>query len=755
MRAARLLVLAALLALVATASAQARTHAILGGYGDALVGIDQKPLPLKTGSKAAARAAIARTLRSQTGELTIGDERIWLAIDDVGGYIYLKNYQLRGVGNNIEVWVANDQDEISTGTQFLPGDCRNDRTDITDAQVQYLIGEFDSNIYPKESQALSVPPGRDGSKSQLVEDPSLELPADYYAGDAHKIVVLVDNFRDSNFYNFDLNDPSDTTYFAGFYSSQFDDLFDRHVMNIDAFDWLHRTGANPPDDPNPNDLCTSAPAFPFVYEGVFAHEYQHLLEHYQNPDQYTWVDEGLADWAAGYTGYFFPAAPITDSKAESGTQCFLGWTSVQTTANPNPGTGGPENSLTLWGDQVTDHLDELLCDYGAAFTFMNFVHDRYGNQFISDLHRGKGGDGLAGVRKLVKQYGSARQAKEIIHDWAAMVALDQYLDGSNVAFNGKAAWYQSETLDASINWDTSDAYAWPGAPPNGSDYLRLRDGQGNYVSSRQIGRIVFDGASTLPAQPVEWSVDQAPPDHAGDAAFYSGSASNLDRSIVQEVTVPADDPMLTFDTLYDTEATWDYGFVQVSADGGKTYKSLANENTDSDPDPAAVPSVKDNLPGFTGPSGGGDTAAWVTESFDLSAYAGQTVLLAFRYITDSSVDLPGWWIDNVVVGGEQLTDGTTLNGWGTPTQIRPIPVAGFTVQLVAYTTEGPRKAVLHRLRLTHRHGSLNALQIRRIFGNTNYDVVAAIVTYDDPGEYSLQYAPYRLLVTPAGTQPGG
>ncbi len=755
MRAVRLLVVAALFALGVTASAQAATHVFLGGQGDAAVGIDQKPLPLRIGSKAAARAMIARTLRGQTGALAIGDERIWLALDDAGGYIYLKNYQLRGIGKHIEVWVANDQDEVSTGTQFLPGDCRNDRTEITDDQVQYLIDQFDSNIYPKESEALSVPPGRDGSKSELVEDPSLELPADYYAGDGHKIVVLVDNFRDSNFYNFDLVDESDTTYIAGFYDRGFDDLFDRHVMNIDAFDWFHRTGANPPDNPDPDNLCKSAPGRAFLYEGVFAHEYQHLLERYQNPDQFTWVDEGLADWAAGYTGYLYPAAPITDPRAESGTQCFLGWGSVQTNANPNPRPGGPENSLTVWGDQNDDHLDEILCDYGAAFTFMNFVHDRYGTQFISDLHRGKGGDGLPGVRKLVTQYGSARQAKDIVHDWAAMAALDKYLDGSNVTFNGKAAWYQSETLDASINWDTSDAYAWPGAPPNGSDYVRLRDQSGHYVSSKQIGRVTFDGAATLPAQPVEWSVDQSPPDHPGDAALYSGSGSNFDRAIVHEVAVPADDATLTFETRYDTEPTWDYGFVQISTDGGKTYKSLANDDTDSEPDSGAVPTVKDNLPGFTGQSGGGDTAAWVEESFDLSPYAGKTVLLAFRYVTDSSVDLPGWWIDDVKVGGETVTDGTTLNGWATPTQIKPNRVAGFTVQLVAMTSTGPRHAILSRMHLTRRHGSLNVHQLKRIFGERRYDVVAAIVTYDDPSEYSLQYAPYRLLVVPPGTQPGG
>ena len=50
-------------------------------------------------------------------------------------------------------------------------------------------------------------------------------------------------------------------------------------MTIDAWDWLHRTGAEPAHDPSA-DPCTSAPARPFLYEGVFAHEYQHLLHHY-------------------------------------------------------------------------------------------------------------------------------------------------------------------------------------------------------------------------------------------------------------------------------------------------------------------------------------------------------------------------------------------------------------------------------------------------------------------------------------------
>ena len=152
------------------------------------------------------------------------------------------------------------------------------------------------------------------------------------------------------------------------------------------------------------------------------------------------------------------------------------------------------------------------------------------------------------------------------------------------------------------------------------------------ISAQATRRITFDGAATLPAQPIEWTVDQDPPGHSGNPALYSGSGSNFDRAIVQEVEVPSDDPTLTFATLYDTEIFWDYAFVQVSTDGGKTYKSLANEHTTSEIDPAALPLTKDNLPGFTGPSGGGDVAEWVTESFDLTSYAGKTILLSFRYI---------------------------------------------------------------------------------------------------------------------------
>ena len=149
-----------------------------------------------------------------------------------------------------------------------------------------LITQFDTNMYPKETAAFSTPPDRDGTNALL--GPDANGNGGVYTGGGDKTVTLVDNVRDDNYYTF----PAAPTYIAGFFSTQFNELFDRNVMTIDAFDWAHRTGANPPDEPTA-DLCTSRPARPRLYEGTFAHEWQHLLHYYTDPNETTWMNEGL------------------------------------------------------------------------------------------------------------------------------------------------------------------------------------------------------------------------------------------------------------------------------------------------------------------------------------------------------------------------------------------------------------------------------------------------------------------------------
>ncbi|MGH3444773.1 MAG: choice-of-anchor J domain-containing protein, partial [Nocardioidaceae bacterium] len=615
-----------------------------------------------------------------------GDVRQWLSLNNNTGGYYFKPYQLRSVGDHIAIWVAiktdadgNPVDSNGDGTYDealgFPADstgaCRNTVFDgqevhVTQDQLDSFVHEFDSNIYPTESNAFSVPKPRDGSNAALGGD---------FSGPGDRIVTLIDNVRDANYT--DPSTPAGQTYIAGFFAPAYSTYEDRNMMTIDGYDWLHRTGANPPDDSGSPQLDTcpyaSGSPRPHLYEGTFAHEYQHLLEHDVDADEVSWVNEGLSDYAQTLVGYVDPSTFVKDPTADSHIGCFTGWLADQ-------GYGGSENSLTEWSDQGGP---EILCDYGAAYSFMQYLRGHFGLDAMSALHK-EPANGLDGLDNVLAAQGSDLSAMDVVHRWAATMALDHAIDNGAKFKGGDPAAYSEDSLDSVINFQASyfdinhdgnpgdvgnEAYSTPGAPPNGADYVRARNQYGGFFSADQIDSISFQGAKSLAPDPLQWTVD--PDAHgAGDPAIYSGSGNGLDRAAVTKVTVPTDNPTLSFDTKYDIEQSWDFGFVQVSTNGGKTYTSLPVDGTTSDHADAAQGNIVAQLPGFTGGSGGaqGD-AAWVSKSYDLSKYAGQTIELSFRYMTDGAAVYPGYWIDNVKVGDTLVSDGSSLDGFQSATQV--------------------------------------------------------------------------------------
>jgi hypothetical protein len=445
----------------------------------------QAPLELRTRGNATPLAA--RT----EARLRRGERRTWLALDDQRGVFYPKDYRLRAKSDHLEIWSASGVDATASGLRFPEGDCRNDlaeRIKITKAQIRYFIDEFESNIYKKESRWFSVPPKRNGAGASFHEE--IGRPAGYYRGLGRRIVVLIDNIRDENFY--DTDNARSLPRFAGFFSSYYLQVFDRNVMTIDSHDWLHRTTATPPDSPDPDDPCINSPARPFQYEGTFAHEYQHLLAYYESPNETSWINEGLSDWAESLTGYATPERSITERGFDSHVQCFLGHLETQTPVNPIPlPQGGAENSLTLWGDQGNA---EILCDYGAAFTMMEMLAGRYGKRFMRALHRDDR-NGFDSLNALLAEAAPGVTARDVILDWAALVALDGVLDDGAVLTGGDPSRYQAPGLSATIAWDNDDSYSAPGAPPNGSDYVRARDSTGAFLAAGAVDDISFEDLS--------------------------------------------------------------------------------------------------------------------------------------------------------------------------------------------------------------------------------------------------------------------
>jgi Immune inhibitor A-like, MAM domain len=668
-------------------------------------------LGLKTQARsfAAPQAAAAATP-------PVGTVRGWLGLDDFNGILYRKDYTLRGVGNHIEVWVAND-------TAFPAGDCRTqvpDSTTVTGTQVARLISEFDSNMYPKETATFSTPPDRDGTNAQISGD---------FTGEGDNTVALIDNVRDDNFYTF----PAAPTYIAGFFSAQFNELLDRNVMTIDAFDWAHRSGPNPVDEPT-SDLCTSRPARANLYEGTFAHEWQHLLHYYTDPFETTWMNEGLSDFAQTLTGYVNATATVFDKGADSHIYCFQGFGTVQTPFNPNPrDCGGPQNSLNLWGE---DNPNAVLADYGNAYSLMLYLYDHFGQDVISRLHRDGELQGLASLSAELKAEG-ANDMYRVLHNFQSSTLLDKLVGDAkhSVVLGARKSDVTTPSLRSSVNFANPTINAAPGAAPNGADYVPLQAANGTVLKGRDLRSLSFSGAKTLPPLPLLWTVVTNDPDRNGNPVLWSGNANNLDATAVTSVAVPTADPTLRFLAKYGAEFGFDYAYVSVSTDGGATYTPLAGDKT---------------IDGPLGPALNGTTTGFEPRSYDLSAYAGKTVLLSFRYVSDGGVNEGGLLIDDISIGATQVSDGSNLSAFTSPTQIRPTPVNNWNVRLVGID-EGKVPLVLQVEFNGKNSLSLNRAQLALA---SPFQKVVAIVAYDEPTEQVQQYAPYTLTVNGV-RQPGG
>jgi hypothetical protein len=666
------------------------------------------------------RDARARAAAAETPP--VGTVRQWLGLDDFQGILYRKDYTLRGVGDKIEVWVAND-------TAFPAGDCRTqipNTTTVTDAQVASFVDEFDNNMFPKESAAFSTPPDRDGSNSLI--PPDANGNGGVYTGGGDKTVALIDNVRDDNFYDF----PAAPTYIAGFFSAQFNELFDRNVMTIDAFDWEHRTGPNPANEPT-NDLCTSRPARPQLYEGTFAHEWQHLAMYYTDPFEGNWINEGLADFAQTLVGYVDTTLTVNDPGFDGHLICYEGFGNVSTPANPNPRQcGGAQNSLNLWGE---GEPSEVLADYGHAYSVMQFLFDRYGLDILTRLHRDGDLQGLASLDAALEAEGVSNMYK-VLHDHQTMALVDRIVGNSplGIMVGVSKSRVTTPSLNSTVNLANPESYNDPGAAPNGADYVLLQKANGTAFKGSELRSLSFRGAAQLPAIPLAWTIVNNDPDRPGNPVLFSGNGNNLDNSAVTSVTVPAANPTLTFLAKYGAEFGFDYGYVQVSTDGGETYTSIEGDKT---------------IAGPLGPALNGTTTGFEPHSFDLSAYAGQQVLLAFRYNSDGGVNEGGLLIDDITLGGTLISDGSSLAPFDSPTEINPTEVDNWNLRLIGIN-ENLRLAA--QFEFDGRNSvSLNRLQL---LVAALFPKVVAVVAYDEPTELVSQYAPYTLTVNGV-VQPGG
>ncbi|MEI2722563.1 MAG: hypothetical protein V9H26_03150 [Verrucomicrobiota bacterium] len=122
----------------------------------------------------------------------------------------------------------------------------------------------------------------------------------------------------------------------------------------------------------------------------------------------------------------------------------------------------------------------------------------------------------------------------------------------------------------------------------------------------------------------------ASPTHAitdSPGAFYTNNTSSA-MTLVNSVSLAGTTrPALGFQQAYLLEEAYDFGYVEVSTNGGATWLAPA-------------------LGTFTGTK-----SEFTREQLDLSAYAGVPGFrVRFHLVTDGSVVMDGWYVDDVILG---------------------------------------------------------------------------------------------------------
>ncbi|HNR01931.1 MAG TPA: immune inhibitor A [Anaerolineaceae bacterium] len=331
---------------------------------------------------------------------------------------------------------------------------------------------------------------------------------------------------------------------------------------------------------------------------VMAHEFQHLIHGYHDPNEELWVNEGFSELATLLNGF----------SAGGFDYVFSYDTDVQ---------------LNDW----STNSGENDVHYGASFLYVTYLLDRFGEEITKEVVADER-DGFGSIDHVFRtngltdpSTGKGITADDFFVDWTiANLMNDDGFDDGRYVYNiypaaPKASITETITSCDGVQLDRT-------VKQYGTDYIEL-DCTGEEVELR------FSGSPTVPVLPLS----------SGDNHFMwsnraDGSVTRLSREF--DLTAVSAPITLRYETWYDLEVDYDYLYLLVS-EGGDNYQLLSMPSCTSQ-----------NLTGNNYGCGyNGNSGGWITQEVDLSTYAGKKITLSFEYVTDEAVTAEGFLIDNI------------------------------------------------------------------------------------------------------------
>ncbi len=347
---------------------------------------------------------------------------------------------------------------------------------------------------------------------------------------------------------------------------------------------------------------------------VMAHELQHLIHGYHDPNEELWMNEGFSELATLLNGY---SAGGFDSLFASNTDVQLNDWSVESSYNSY--------------------------HYGASFLFVTYLLERFGEDFTKALVADKLG-GFDSIDQVLSDFGYKDQktgeeisANDVFMDWTITNYVnDADFDDGRYTYNiydDAPSASATETLT-----DCQNIRIERTVHQYGTDYIRLACGSGDI-------ELHFSGEDTVSVLPVA----------TGDSYFMwsnraDASVTTLSREF--DFTKVADPITMTYNTWFDLEPDYDFLYLVATEENG-TDRII---NTPSC-------SISDTTGNSFGCGYNGSSNGWISESVDLSDYAGKIVTLSFEYVTDEAVTAEGFILDDIRVSEiDYITDFETDDG---------------------------------------------------------------------------------------------
>jgi immune inhibitor A len=331
------------------------------------------------------------------------------------------------------------------------------------------------------------------------------------------------------------------------------------------------------------------------YDSVLAHEFQHMIHWAVDRNEDTWVNEGFSELASYLNGYDVSGAGYAFSHA-------------------------PDTQLTSWPDGP----GKAAANYGASFLFTTYFLERFGDQALRSVVSHQS-NGTTGFKAILTEHGLTFE--DVFADWL----IANYLDHTELADG--CYGYQGLTVGpANLDQTHTDYPVQRSTTVHqyGADYIELQ-GQGDLA-------LTFTGSTQVKLVPND--------PHSGEHFWWSnrGDSSNMTLTRAFDLTGLSQATLKVW-LWYDIEEDWDYAYIEVSTDGGRTWDILKGQYTaDSNPNGNSFGHA------YTGKSGpAAETPNWVDEEIDLTPYVGQHILLRFEYVTDDAVNHVGLCVDDIAI----------------------------------------------------------------------------------------------------------